>query len=69
MHGFGEKHTGKLLGAELFGPSVEHLSHLLAWAIGQEMTVQTALSMPFYHPVVEEGIRTALQSLKRHLEA
>lgn len=66
---YGERTTGKLLGAELFGPSVEHLSHLLAWAIGQEMTVHTALSMPFYHPVVEEGIRTALQSLLHNLES
>jgi dihydrolipoamide dehydrogenase len=25
------------------------------------MTVERALEMPFYHPVVEEGLRTALR--------
>ena len=29
----------------------------------QDMTVDRALEMPFYHPVVEEGIRTALRGL------
>ena len=54
---------GTLLGAEMFGPSVEHTAHLLAWAIGSRLTVTEALRMPFYHPVVEEGIRTALREL------
>lgn len=54
---------GRLLGAELFGPRVEHTGHLLAWAIQSRMTVLDALSMPFYHPCVEEGIRTALRDL------
>jgi dihydrolipoamide dehydrogenase len=25
------------------------------------------LDMPFYHPVIEEGLRTALRDLKHHL--
>lgn len=54
---------GKLLGAEMFGPSVEHTAHLLAWAIQAGVGVADALRMPFYHPVVEEGIRTALRDL------
>ena len=33
------------------------------WAIGAGMTVRDALSMPFYHPVIEEGVRTALRDL------
>jgi len=61
--------TGRLLGAELFGPRVEHLSHLLAWAIQQQQTVYSALTMPFYHPVVEEGIRTALRKLRDDVDA
>ena len=60
-----ESHT--LLGAEMFGPRVEHMAHLLAWAVQSGMTVETALSMPFYHPVVEEGLRTALRSLATNL--
>lgn len=64
---YADKHTGQLLGAEMFGPRVEHLSHLLAWAVQQGLTVDQALDMPFYHPVVEEGIRTALRDLNAKL--
>lgn len=64
---YGAQHGGRILGAELFGPSVEHLSHLLAWAVQARMTVDDALAMPFYHPVVEEGIRTALRNLNANL--
>jgi dihydrolipoamide dehydrogenase len=60
---YGCKKTSKILGAELFGPSGEHIAHLLAWVISKEMTVQEVLSLPFYHPVVEEGLRTALRDL------
>lgn len=59
------KTTGKLLGAELFGPEAEHLIHLLAWVIQQQLTVVEILALPFYHPVVEEGMRTALRSVAR----
>ena len=52
---------GRLLGAEMIGPDAEHIGHLLAWAIQAELTVERALAMPFYHPVVEEGLRTALR--------
>lgn len=61
------KADGRLLGAELFGPDAEHLAHLLAWAIQRGDTVTDALAAPFYHPVVEEGLRTALQNLARAL--
>ncbi len=64
---YGEVGSGKLLGAEMVGPRVEHTAHLLAWAIQSGMTVQQALGMPFYHPVVEEGIRTALKDLEHQL--
>ena len=57
----------RIIGAELFGPRVEHLAHLLAWAVQSGMTVDQALQMPFYHPVVEEGIRTALRDLAVNL--
>ena len=56
-----------LLGAEMLGPDVEHTAHLLAWAIQSGLTVADALEMPFYHPVVEEGIRTALRDLRQNL--
>jgi dihydrolipoamide dehydrogenase len=60
---YASKKSGILLGAELFGPRVEHLAHLLAWAVQSQLTVDRALAMPFYHPVVEEGLRTALRDL------
>lgn len=65
---YAELGSGKLLGAEMFGPSVEHTAHLLAWCVQQELTVAQILKMPFYHPVVEEGIRTALRDALAHVE-
>jgi dihydrolipoamide dehydrogenase len=59
----------RLVGAEMFGPRVEHTAHLLAWAVQQDLNVYDALKMPFYHPVIEEGIRTALKDLARNLRA
>ncbi len=56
------------IGAEMVGPRVEHTSHLLAWAAQKNMSVREMLEMPFYHPVVEEGIRTALRDLAERLD-
>lgn len=64
---YADKEHGRLLGGEFFGPRAEHLAHLIAWAVQQSMTVAQALDMPFYHPVVEEGIRTALRDLNANL--
>jgi dihydrolipoamide dehydrogenase len=60
---YAERDTARLIGAEMFGPRVENTAHLLAWAVQQDLDVEAALHMPFYHPVVEEGIRTALRDL------
>ncbi|MBL4601910.1 MAG: dihydrolipoyl dehydrogenase [Emcibacteraceae bacterium] len=68
MHVYGEYGTGLLLGAEIFGPRAEHLAHLLAWAHQQRMTISEILEMPFYHPVIEEGLRTALRDLNNKLQ-
>lgn len=57
-----------LRGAELFGPNAEHLAHLLSWSVQQRMTVQRLLRMPYYHPVLEEGLRTGLRRLARQLK-
>lgn len=65
---YGEKKTGKILGAEMFGPDAEHLAHLISWCIEQDMTVNKMLTMPFYHPVIEEGLRTALRDLRDKVE-
>lgn len=64
---YGEHGTGRFLGAEMIGPNAEHLAHLLAWAHQSKMTVAQMLDMPFYHPVIEEGVRTALRDLNAKL--
>ncbi|SFU49475.1 dihydrolipoamide dehydrogenase [Nitrosomonas eutropha] len=61
--------NGRLLGAEICAPSGEHFAHLLALAIGQSLNVWDLLRMPFYHPVLEEGLRTALRNLASKLPA
>ncbi|CAM4087789.1 dihydrolipoyl dehydrogenase [Kerstersia similis] len=58
---YAQRSNGRLLGAELAAPAGEHLAHLLAWSVQQQMTIGQMLEMPFYHPVVEEGLRTALR--------
>jgi dihydrolipoamide dehydrogenase len=65
---YGERNTGRFLGAEMVGPRAEHLAHLLAWAHQSKLTTAEMLERPFYHPVVEEGVRTALRTLNRALE-
>jgi dihydrolipoamide dehydrogenase len=64
---FAQKSDGKILGAELFAPDGEHLAHLIAWGMAMKLTVDEMLTMPFYHPVVEEGLRTALRDAKSKL--
>lgn len=64
---YGEHGTGLFMGAEMFGPAAEHIGHLLAWSAQQRLTVSDMLEMPFYHPVIEEGVRTALRDLNHRL--
>ena len=61
LHVYADIETGLLLGAEMFGPDAEHNGHLLAWVAQLGLTVEEILALPFYHPVVEEGLRTALR--------
>lgn len=67
LHIYAEMGTGKFLGAEMFGPHVEHLGHLLSWAHQKNMTIPEMLEMPFYHPVIEEGLRSALRNANEQL--
>lgn len=64
---YAEPVNGRLLGAEMCSPGAEHMGHLLALAIDRSLTVHDMLRMPFYHPVLEEGLRTALRDLSRQL--
>jgi dihydrolipoamide dehydrogenase len=64
---YGAYGSGCFLGAEMIAPRAEHLAHTLAWACQARMTVEQMLEMPFYHPVIEEGVRTALRHLATNL--
>jgi len=64
---YANQRTCQFVGAEMFGPRVEHMAHLLSWAHQEQMKVGEILQMPFYHPVCEEGLRTALRDLAGEL--
>ena len=69
LHVYAEIDSGRFLGAEMLGPEAEHIGHLLAWALQMKLTVAQMLEMPFYHPVIEEGLRTALRDAQAKLDA
>jgi len=64
---YAAREDGRLLGAEMAAPAAEHTSHLLALAIGRKLTGHDLLRMPYYHPTLEEGLRTALRGIARQL--
>ena len=66
---YAEPESGRLLGAEMCAPAAEHMAHLLALAVDRSLTVHDMLRLPFYHPVLEEGLRTALRELAAQLPA
>ena len=68
LHVYAEIGSGRFLGAEMVGPDAEHIAHLLAWALQMRCTIAQMLEMPFYHPVIEEGLRTALRDAQAKLD-
>ncbi|MEX2480872.1 MAG: dihydrolipoyl dehydrogenase [Gammaproteobacteria bacterium] len=68
MRIYASRDDARLLGAEMCAPAAEHMAHFLALAVGQGLTPQELLRTPFYHPVLEEGLRTALRDLARQFE-
>jgi dihydrolipoamide dehydrogenase len=64
-----DRSSDQITGAELFGPQIEHLAHLVAWAVQSELTAERMLELPFYHPVLEESLRTALRRAVKALDA
>ena len=67
MHLYADRESGLFLGSEFIGPHAEHLAHLLSWAHQQKMSIPQMLEMPFYHPVIEEGLRTGLKDVNLQL--
>ncbi|MBI1397534.1 MAG: dihydrolipoyl dehydrogenase [Betaproteobacteria bacterium] len=68
LHLYVDADTRRFAGLEMIGPDAEHLAHLAAWALQAGLTVDDMLAMPFYHPVVEEGLRTALRDAREQLD-
>ena len=62
---YADRQTGRLRGAAMVAVRGEHLAHLLAWAIQRGETARAVLQLPFYHPVVEEMLQSALQDIVR----
>ena len=54
---------GRLLGGEMLGPAVEHLAHLLTYAVADGLTARDVIERPIYHPTVEEALTTALTDI------
>jgi dihydrolipoamide dehydrogenase len=42
---------------------MDHIAHLFAWAIERSETPSALLQLPFYHPMFEEGLKTALREI------
>ena len=68
LHVYADTAAGTFLGAEMVGPDAEHIGHLLAWARQLNLTIAQMLELPFYHPVVEEGLRSALRDAQVRLD-
>lgn len=64
-----DRTTQKLLGAELFMATAGHLAHLLAWMLDMNATLEDLINKPYYHPTLEEGLRTALKHARRQLQS
>lgn len=56
-----DRTSHKFIGAEMMGPNAENIAHAFAWIIELGVTLEQVLEFPFYHPVVEEGVRTAFR--------
>ena len=62
-----ERGTERILGAELIAPEAEHLAHLLSCMIAEQVSLSDCLAKPFYHPTLEEGLRSALKDAQHQL--
>ncbi|WP_295467705.1 dihydrolipoyl dehydrogenase [uncultured Pseudomonas sp.] len=60
---YAEPGTGKLTGAAMVGPGMDHIGHLLVLALIHGETASSLLDMPFYHPTLEEGLKTGLREI------
>ena len=66
---YADREHGRLVGAAMLGPAMDHMAHLLAWAIERGETATSLLELPFYHPTFEEGLKPALHEICKAVEA
>ena len=66
---YADKEDGTILGSEMIAPAGEHLAHLMAWAISSNMSARKILTMPFYHPVIEESLRPAFRDIVKQIRS
>jgi dihydrolipoamide dehydrogenase len=66
---YADHRNGVLTGATLFGPGMDHIAHLFAWAIERGETAAALLALPFYHPTFEEGLKPALRQICQAVHA
>jgi dihydrolipoyl dehydrogenase len=60
---YADRNSGVLVGATLFGPGMDHIAHLLAFAIERGETAGALLKLPMYHPTFEGGLKPALRQV------
>jgi dihydrolipoamide dehydrogenase len=60
---YADRNSGALVGATLFGPGMDHIAHLLAFAIERGEPAGALLQLPMYHPTFEEGLKRALREV------
>ena len=65
LHLYVASSNGRAVGAEMCTPAGEHLAHLLAWAVQQQLTVFDMLKIPFFDPTVEAALRTAVRDARK----
>ncbi len=63
-----DRETEAIRGAEIVSVDGEHLAHLIAWSIEQNLTATQLSKMPTYHPVVEEALSACVDSLTHQLQ-
>ncbi|MBN66800.1 MAG: dihydrolipoyl dehydrogenase [Rickettsiales bacterium] len=69
IHIYADADDGLLRGAELMCPDGEHIAHFLSLALSRHLTVKHLLEAPFYHPTIEEGLKTACKDALKQLKA
>lgn len=62
-----EKHSLKLLGAQIIGEEASNMVHMLIMAIQMDATLDDLLNMIYIHPALPEIVRNAARAAKSSL--